>query len=75
MNRPLKHAFSTLIAHMEAGTEGTTRFSRLSEEAQEIIVSHAVGEYDKSGPPVMSDSVRAELLAWGLDDEGEPPEP
>ena len=75
MNRPFKHSFSTLVAHMEAGApDGTTRFSRLSEEAQEIIVSSAVGEYDQSGPPPMSDAVRAELLAWASEKD-DPQEP
>jgi hypothetical protein len=72
MNRPLSHAFAALVGHLEAGApDGTTRFAKLSQEAQDIVVSSAIGEYDETGPPAMSDAVRAELLEWSKPEPGE----
>ena len=42
--------------------QGETIFSRLSEEAQQLIVSATLGEFDS--PPDMSDNVREEILQW-----------
>jgi hypothetical protein len=39
-------------------------FSELSPEAQDLIVSAILGDFEKSGPPLMSESVRAELREW-----------
>lgn len=46
--------------HMQA----CTAFSRLSPEAQDLIVRAALGEFDLSGPPPMSDELKAELHTW-----------
>ena len=50
-----------------------TPFSRLSPEAQHLIVSALMGEYTLSGPPEISPAVKAEIEAWGKEDEGTRP--
>lgn len=42
---------------------GLTRFSRLSQEAQDLIVGALIGEFNDS-PPEISESVRAEIQEW-----------
>ncbi len=49
--------------------EGTTAFSRLSQEAQDLIVGATMGEFE-SGPPPMSEEVREEIRIWAELDEG-----
>ena len=44
--------------------QGHTEYSKLSKEAQELIVNAILGKYEKSRPPFMSDSVREEIVAW-----------
>ncbi len=59
-----------MLSEMVAGnTPGHTAFSRLSEEAQQLIVNSLLGMYDQFGPPEMSESVRAEIVAWVKIDE------
>lgn len=48
-----------------------TPFSRLSQEAQDLIVSAMVGEFDESGPPEIPESVKAEIADWASKDEEE----
>jgi aspartate/methionine/tyrosine aminotransferase len=48
----------------ESSGEGTTAFSQLSKEAQDLIVSAAIGEFDESNPPEMSQAVREEIENW-----------
>jgi hypothetical protein len=43
---------------------GTTAFSKLSPTAQELIVDAVMGKFEKSGPPPMTDEVRAEIALW-----------
>lgn len=43
---------------------GETAFSRLSEAAQDLIVSALLGEFDETGVPEMAPEVRAELEQW-----------
>lgn len=73
MNKPLFSAFAGLMAHMEFGApDGTTRFSKLSKEAQDFIVGHAVGE----DPDVakLSPEARSELAEWSKPESGANPE-
>lgn len=44
--------------------EGTTPFAYLSDEAKDLIVRSACGEFDNCPPPPMSDEVRAEIKKW-----------
>jgi hypothetical protein len=51
-----------------------TAFSRLSQEAQDLIVRAIVGEFDEAGPPEIPDSVREEIAEWAAGpDEPDPP--
>ena len=58
----------------EALASSDTAFSKVSPEAQDIIVNAVMGKY-ASGPPAMSDEVREELKQWAMQGEGayEPP--
>ncbi len=42
---------------------GTTTFSELSEEAQDLIVRAVLGEFE-DGPPEISEEVRDEIALW-----------
>lgn len=53
--------------------EGDTHFSRLSEEAQELIVNAVLGMYE-DGPPEMSDEIHKELEAWAASGECDEPQ-
>jgi hypothetical protein len=44
--------------------EPKTDFARLSKEAQDLIVRAMCGEFDKSGSPDISDSLKAEIHEW-----------
>ena len=48
---------------------GSTPFASLSPLAQELIVNAAMGEYERSGPPDIPESVKAEIAAWAQEDE------
>ena len=47
----------------------STAFSRLSPTAQDLIVNAALGMYKESGPPKMTDEVKAEILKWAQENE------
>jgi len=64
-------ALSSLTAMAESPPPGETAFSRLSEAAQDLIVSATLGEFDATGPPEMAPEVRAELEQWANAQEEE----
>lgn len=43
---------------------GATLFCRLSEQAQDLIVRAAMGEFNDSPPPEITDSVKVEIAQW-----------
>lgn len=48
-----------------------TSFSNLSKEAQNIIGDALLGLFDKTGPPAMTDEVKAEIAGWIGEPEGQ----
>jgi len=50
---------------------GATSFSRLSEQAQDLIVRAAMGEFNDSPPPEIADSVKAEIAQWASEPDAE----
>lgn len=46
-----------------------TPFSRLSFEAQELIVDAALGKFDREKPPEIPESVKQEIIDWMLIEE------
>lgn len=68
MTDPTKRLLAS-VALEGAEPRGATPFSKLSPAAQTLIVDAAMGCYDKSGPPDIEPSVRAEIAAWLATDE------
>lgn len=50
---------------------GATSFSRLSEQAQDLLVRAAMGEFNDSPPPEITDSVKAEIAQWASEPDAE----
>jgi phage replication-related protein YjqB (UPF0714/DUF867 family) len=68
-----KTAMSALALSDPKDQEGTTSFSKLSTEAQTIIVLAAMGGFNESGPPEMSETVKEEISSWISEpQEGDP---
>lgn len=50
---------------------GVTPFSRLSEQAQDLIVRAAMGEFNDSPPSEIPESVQAEIAQWASEPDAE----
>lgn len=50
---------------------GATSFCRLSEQAQDLIVRAAMGEFNDSPPPEIAESVKAEIAEWASEPDAE----
>ena len=46
-----------------------TPFSRLSFEAQELIIDAALGKFSAGNPPEIPESVKQEIIDWMLIEE------
>lgn len=46
-----------------------SEFIELSEQAQELIISAIMGDFDKSCLPPIPDNVKAEIAAWASTNE------
>jgi hypothetical protein len=62
--KPVCDQYGEEKAFDEGGQVRPSGFNALSDEAQELIVSAVVGEFDKTGPPEIPDDVRKELERW-----------
>ncbi len=54
----------SMFAASDHHPEGETTFSELSQEAQDLIVSAFMGEFDETGPPEIPDDVKEEIRNW-----------
>lgn len=50
---------------------GATSFCRLSEQAQDLIVRAAMGEFNDSPPPEIPESVKGEIAQWVSEPDAE----
>lgn len=50
---------------------GATSFCRLSDQAQDLIVRVAMGEFNDSPPPEIAESVKAEIAQWASKPDAE----
>ena len=50
---------------------GVTSFSRLSEQAQDLIVRAMMGEFDDAPPQDIPDEVKAEIAQWASEPDAE----
>jgi len=62
-------AAAGMLGAMSPQPVGDTPFSRLSPEAQGLIVQATLGAFEESGPTDMSDEVREEITAWAMECE------
>lgn len=64
MDPETRNLIGLFPAIVSATEPEATEFSRLSLEAQDLIVRAATGQFEDGPPADIPESVRAEILAW-----------
>jgi len=62
---------SCALAASAGSPLGATSFCRLSEQAQDLIARAAMGEFNDSPPPEITDSAKAEIAQWASEPDAE----